>query len=108
MRKIIKNKDGVNPAYFIAGMAVILVVVLSVVVYTASRQEADESNYIYKTGILKGCDPIIIGNETLKVDNANTEYLFHLLGQNITLIVEECSYGDYDYTYVGAYLNLEE
>ena len=108
MRKIIRDKAGVNPGSVAIVMAVIAILIMSVVVYTTNRQEDDESKWIYKTGILKGCDPVVLGNETFRLSDVNTEYLFHLLGQNITLIVEECSYTDYDYRYVGAYLNVEE
>jgi len=117
--KIIRNQIAISDVVAIILMVALTVAVAATVyVYVSSvvgsPSETDE-DYIYKVGIFQGyydidSDPIVINNEHLNVYSEHDDriYLQNFIGQNITLVLVEYDYRDYDYRYVGAYLNLEE
>jgi hypothetical protein len=116
-----KNKKGLGVS---AVIGVILMVAITVAIagtvyiyVTMQLEQNGESEYIYMNGTLWGfyddprIDPIILDGIPIYVRQFHTEdrtYLANFVGQNITLILEpyDGAFSDYDYTYIGAYLNL--
>lgn len=80
----------------------------------AEVERLPELETIEVTGFFQGfygneIDPIIIDNVEYVVEIENEweqEYLMHLVGHNVTFILEEMhEKHEYDYRYIGAYIN---
>jgi len=113
----IKSNDKALPAVIGVILIVAITVAIAAIVYVYVSDMTDRlssnQNETIVTGILQGfyevdgIDPIIINNQNYTVYHVDTEYLMHLIGHNITLILGTSVYDDYDYEYIGAYLTLD-
>jgi len=116
IKKLINKKVAVSVVIGVILMIAITVAIsLTIFIYRSGFSfNYEETETVYKTGILQGysdysngCRTIYMNNENFTLIYTDIDYLTNFIGKNITLTLETYYSGDYDYKYIDAYLNIE-
>jgi len=116
IKKLINKKAGASAIIGVILMVAMSVAIAATVFIYVNDLHFDykETETVYKTGVLQGysdysdgCRTIYMNNENFTLTYTDIDYLTNFIGQNITLTLETYYSGDYDYKYIGAYLNIE-